>query len=479
MDKIRAFLNVVWTQRFWVLSVIGVLVGVLCWKMAATDLTDQFTKRKGEIDGAFKTVSGIKNEPTHPNEDVIQGDVQQASQQRDYVLEVWQGLYDRQRTEVTKWPESLGQPFLNHMKGRKFGDSISNRYRERYLNYIETRFDALLDIVKAQKGGATGAMGRGGYGGAGEYGGGGEYGVPGAGGADEEAAEEDDYLVQWLDQGKLQQKLSFKSTPSDMQVWVTQEDLWVYETLLGVIADTNKACGATRPDNTAVRAIIELQVGSEAATPATEKVLIPAGGGGAGGELGGEYGAGGGEYGRPGGGEYGAGGGEYGRGEFGGGEYGRDGGGGGVDDTALVSNRYLDTEGNPVEVTPGSYGSTEFRKLPIRMTLLMDQRYIPRVLIECANAALPVEVKQLSVNPDQSGEGFGGDRAGGGRGGYAVQGGADANDPTLATVDIRGVVYIYNEPDKEVMTVPGEAEAAPAGDESVSTNPPQDLAAKL
>ncbi len=457
MDQVRAIARVLWTQRFWVLSVICAIVGAVCWNMASTDISAQFTKRKGVIDGAFRDVSAIRSEAVHPNDDVNAGDLEQAKLQRNFVRAVWSELYQSQRSKVLYWPKSLGDDFVTKIEGKKFGDKISSGMRDRYLNYIETRFDALLEIVQAKKiaeGGARG--GGGGYGG--EFGGGG-YGGGGTSGVDGE--EEDDYLVQWLDQGKLQKKLYFKAKPSAMQVWVTQEDLWVYETLLDVIAKANKERGATRPDNTAVRVIVALEVGSAAAAKGKSagRVYIPKSiDGAAGGEYGGEFGGGyGGEFG--GGDDFGGGYGEEMGGGYGGGyggEFG--GGGGGASDTALLENRYLDAEGNPDPAASGTFGTTEFRQLPIRMTLMMDQRYIPQVLIECANAALPVEVKQLRVNPSKSSMGLKGSRSSSRSTSRNLQG--VAPDVNLAEVEIRGAVYIYNEPDSEALNIPGAEEDA-------------------
>ncbi len=478
MDNVRAFANIVWTQRFWVLSALCAIVGTVCWNMATSDLSAEFTKRKGTIEGAFNNVSSIERDPVHPNDDVNAGDREQAKLQRDYVLKVWQELYDRQRAEVLFWPESISKEFVEYMEKRKFGDNIRSDMRGFYHDYIETRFDALLEIVAAKKTAKRGAA-SGGYGGG--YGGGlggeeGGYGGGYAGAMGDAGLEEEDYLVLWLDQEKLQQQLLFKTKPSDMKVWVTQEDLWVYETLLEVIAKTNQARGATIPDNTAVRAIMTLQVGSAAASKSTGQVFIPqpaeggaAGGfggemGGFGGEMGG-YGGEMGGYGGEMGGEMGGYGGEMGGfgGEMGGygGEMGGMEGGG---DATLTANRYLDAEGNPDPGGEGgSFGTTEFRQLPIRMKLMMDQRWIPRILIECANATLPIEVKQLRINPEKSGSGLTG-RSNRGPSSRGLQG--MAPDPNLAEVEIRGVVYIYKEPDSVELSIPGDDENALA-DESI------------
>lgn len=459
MDQVKAFFGVLWAQRFWVLSVVSTIVAVVCWNMAASDISEDFSKRKSAIDNAYNAVNGIKQEIVHPNDDVNDGDRKQAIQQRNLVQQVWKELYEAQRNEVLFWPESLGKQFVEYMQGRQFGDSIASEMRGFYQNYINTRFDALLEIIDAKKLADGASAGRGGYGGGGEYGG--EYGGGYGAVAGIEDDEQDDYLVQWLDQGELQRKLQFPTRPSHLQVWVTQEDLWVYETLLEVIKRTNKAKGATRPDNTAVHTIVQLQVGREAAmSKSTAQIIIPQADAGGGRGMMGEYGGYGGEMGGYGGemggygGEMGGYGGEYG-GEMGG--YGR---GmdmeGGSDAAALLANRYLNDEGEPDEGgSVDSVVSTEFRQLPIRMRLMMDERYIPRILIECANATLPIEVTQLRINPDKSGVGFGGAGANSRSSSSMVKSARGMTD-----VEIRGAVYIYNEPDTDKLTIPGEEELA-------------------
>ena len=463
MDQVRAFLSVLWAERFWVLTVVCTLVGVLCWNMASSDLDAEFKKRKSAIDRIYSTVNDIKNELIHPNDDVNTGDRKQAQQQRDLVKEVWVELYESQRTAVLYWPKSISDEFVAYMQGKKFGDKISAEMRGFYNNYITSRFDALLEIVEAQEQ-LAGRGGRGGYSG-GDYTG----GLAVGGGRDADLVEEEeDYLVEWLDQLELKGKLEFQGEPSSLEVWVTQEDLWVYETLLKVIKRTNEAKGATRPDNTAVRTIVELQVGQEAGTSKIGgSLVIPqesgAVSGGRGGGEGGRGGYGEGGYGRGGEGGYGEEG--YGRGGFDEeGGYGRGGAGGSaggaIDEGILLSNRYLQDDGTPEATgSVSTVNSKEFRKLPVRMRLNMDEKYIPRILLECANATLPIEVTRVRINPDQSSAGA----AGGRRGGAARRN----LDPELTDVVIHGVVYIYNEADVQKLTIPGE-ELPPAPDDSIS-----------
>ena len=152
------------------------------------------------------------------------------------------------------------------------------------------------------------------------------------------------------------------STPSAKRIWKTQEDLWVYEALLQIIANTNKAAGADRFSNAAIRVIESLEVSSTAAQASRGKGridIVQSSAAGAGGEMGmgGEFGMEGG-MGR-GGEEIGMEGGRHGDGRADnmgrGGEMGMEGGfgRGGMTDPAaadieLFNNRYVNAKGAPI-----------------------------------------------------------------------------------------------------------------------------------
>ncbi len=465
MDQVRAIAKVIWQQRFWVLSVLGLLIAVICWKLAAGELDAQFSTRKSVIDGMFTSIQGLSNKSVHPNPAVNEKEEVEVAKQTKIVQSVWNTLYNKQKDSVLKWPKELGPQFLEYIEKLKFKDPINSSMRSIYQNYIGKRFDGLLEIVQAQKL-AAGTSGAGGYGGREYGGGGGAYrgeggyggGVPGG----DTGAIDEDYIVQWPEQDKLRARLSFsEARPTAMQIWVTQEDLWVYETLLNVIAKTNEDRQATRPDNAAIRTIQALEVGASASLGVTPgQVYIPSATGAPMGERGGMYG---GEYGgERAGGEMGGmmAGGEYGGGRAGGemgGYMGEGGGDPAAMDEALLAGRYLDAAGAPTADVGG-----EYRQLPIRMDLVIDQRYIPRLLIECANSPLPIEVKQLRINPDKSMEGFGSQGGGGGYGGMASSSGGPL-DPIFVQLQMKGSVFIYNEPTSE-------PEAAPVDDSQLAAD---------
>jgi hypothetical protein len=185
------------------------------------------------------------------------------------------------------------------------------------------------------------------------------------------------------------------------------------------------------------------------------------------------------------------------------------GGAGASIDSMLLASRYVDAEGKPIAdgSTVTSQGS-EFRRLPVRMLLMMDQKWVPRMLVECANAPLPIEVKRLRINEEKSGMdknnqafnvesagagagmAMGGYGAGGGRGPEAammmsrgpsammprggeyssIQMPTDIATTGLATVEIQGLVYIFNPPDPAMLSVPGGGEAG--GTQNLALNNP-------
>ena len=79
---------------------------------------------------------------------------------------------------------------------------------------------------------------------------------------------------------------------------------------------------------------------------------------------------------------------------------------------------------SPIRATASltAFGN-EFKRLPVRMQLWMDQRWLPQLISECANAPLQVEVQEVRINPADDGSGGGGGGRGGGGYGRGEGGG--------------------------------------------------------
>jgi hypothetical protein len=133
-------------------------------------------------------------------------------------------------------------------------------------------------------------------------------------------------------------------------------------------------------------------------------------------------------------------------------------------DAALLAVRYLDNDEKPIAAPDPAAGAsafgTEYKRLPVRMVLQMDQRWLPHLISECANAPLQVEVKEVRINPSEnggSGGGYGrGGREGGGYGSMASQEGDQMGpeaEPNIRHVIIQGIIYIFNEPNTTAIQV--------------------------
>src|SRR5690606_15362760 len=80
---------------------------------------------------------------------------------------------------------------------------------------------------------------------------------------------EPDYIVDWKNQDAIRRQLLTTSKPTDEWGWVTQEDLWIYEALLTIVAKTNR--DASGPHNAVISTITSLEVGQAAAGEAAAR----------------------------------------------------------------------------------------------------------------------------------------------------------------------------------------------------------------
>jgi hypothetical protein len=539
MDQLRTILAWLKRNHFWVLSGLVALIGIACWWKASGTLRTEFAANKQAIDSEFTSLSAQRNKPFLPNQTIIDKQKIEIDKQAKRVEETWKKLYDRQREHVLEWPADLSQDFRDRVQKLKFGEEMTREMLTDYQNYARLYFPELPKIVGAPLldagtgggyGGEGAALGRGGYGGRESYGGG--YGPGGIAGQTQGI--EEDFICEWLDQDIVRQKLIFPQRPSSMQVWVTQEDLWVYKTLLNVIRRTNEAAGATRQSNAAVRIIYALDVGQTAAQASRETgriymlpsaavsaegTLGPYGGGGEGTGTEAERGAN--PYGPPT--DLGPMGGERG----GIGAYGSGTGGPMTPEqerAVLLSHRYLGADGKPVPMGGGAGGDVsadpsmttelaapagpldltqfglEYKRLPVRMTLQMDMRWLTHLISECANQPLQVEVQEVRINAGEMGaaggergtSGYGGGGRYGGGGGYGggspyggrgpygggggrgLEGGGGGGSqfpeltgvqsfpaqPNIVDVVIQGIIYIFNEPNPDVLKTSDESQLA-------------------
>ena len=447
MEQLRTALNWLKRYHFWVLSIVVVGVAIGCWYSAAGALSKEFQTHQATIKSEFDSQARLARESFHANDTINEQQQEQIKKQADSVLQTWESLYKRQQEETLNWPEEFDETFLRVVERLKFGDDIRRDLREQYFNYIKNYFPKLPAIVNARVLAANERGGRGARGAFGPESFGPEMGGMRGGAQD---VPDDNYLVDWQDQAHVRQELEWQKTPTPLQIWVTQENLWVYRTLLQIVADTNE--GATRRTNAPVRVIESLEVGRSAAeaSKSSGRIFVPESsstgvrGMGMMPELGGsmpsmERSMGGGEI----------------PSSYGMGMGMSDSGQSGDDRAALLSGRYLDKNGRPIPVAGTSTGPEEFgveyKRLPVRMVLEMDETAIPKLIANCANQPLQVEVQQVRINPD----GVRGNRLRSSFGNSSSNLETFDAQPNIATVVIHGIIYILNEPNTATLQIAG------------------------
>jgi len=204
---------------------------------------------------------------------------------------------------------------------------------------------------------------------------------------------------------------------------MAQEDLWVYEALLRVVKNTNR--GATKTYNAPIKRIDALQIGQE--VPVVGK---KAGASGKGTTKSGESKQ------------------------------------SDSKESGLAAGRYVDNAGNPLQAGQ-QHPFAEFKIMPIRMQLLMDQRRIHRLLVECVNSNMPIEVRVLRLRPGEQQElDLAALAEKGADGGRPAKASATSEESTAEKqsvthdlpIEVQGVIYIYNPPDEGKLGTTSAAE---------------------
>ncbi len=62
----------------------------------------------------------------------------------------------------------------------------------------------------------------------------------------------------------------------------------------------------------------------------------------------------------------------------------------------------MDDKGQPLPASEPEYPYVkhpyaEFKMMPIRMSLVMDERRLPKLLVECGNSNMPIEVRRVRI----------------------------------------------------------------------------------
>ena len=501
MDQLKVILAVLKKHHFWVLGGVVLILLLGIWWQSTAGIAKEYDGRKGALKRHFADISTLAGAVDPPNEGVIAAIVRVHDKLFDNVLKAWKYLYEQQQ-EKNRLPDDLGPEFIARWNSLKADDPIPDEYRDIYWTFITNYLPKQLKRVRIwrpKEGQEEHRKAAGGL-------------MP-EGGRHRDEDVEYVGLVVW-DQGNYEQfqlRLNWSRRPSTEQIRLAQEDLWVCDTLLNIVRDLNE--GAQSHYSAPVKRIIALDIGREATKAFAEaqnalqfgNLLGAAGTSGTAAPGANPMGEGMSqppvmEPGMMGEGRMGM-------------EMGMEMGPGmmmpgnlALGD-GLLAGRYVNESAQPIPVEKGiaKHPYREFKMMPIRLSLVMDQRKIPELMVQCANSNMPIRVRQLRLSPGQAakvdylgqaatapgrnlmpaagsprergnfpmglpGE-MGNPQAGGGEdmmpgaGGLRGAGKGSYRGPYDMPVEILGIIYIYNFADPKVLgkgpAEPG-TESAPA-----------------
>jgi hypothetical protein len=400
MDKVKEVLANVQKYHFWILCALVVIVGFISWYLATSSLDRQTADNANKIKTRDSEIQTVNNTPEHPNANFLTGMDNLITPFSAHIARAWDKRYEQQKSLLI-WPASMTklEGFLeqvNHLRPIETvpfptppEKEIDNKYLDTYRHFITGELPRLAEIIGAKwyvQAGESSSSGPGttsifqrppsgleGPGG----------GLPGK--------EVDNSIVIWNEANQkqiLENHFPFASTngkkPTTLEVLYAQEDLWVFEAIMRIIKKTNGNADANY--NAHIKEISSIQIGPTARgrmgkiMPVQLRQTASATG--------------------PGG-------------------------------TAMpptssppastpptqateaeradpAFERYVDVDYNPLPVATLRNAATSTdpkiaiyavaKRIPVRMRLFMDQRYLSDLLAHCGNFNLPIEVRQVRIN---------------------------------------------------------------------------------
>ena len=475
-------------QKFWILLGMGILMTVVGWWMDTGTMAATIKTRETEIKAAEGKIPGGEI----PNAEWSSGLAALNAQQDLAVKSASRVLWERQRTRMT-WPETVAEFAWKNGYRKDIALAGRENYRTDYENDWRRVWETLRPFNRVD---GTGIV---------------DFGL-----------------------GKLPRKVWGELAPSTDEMWDAQEDLWLLEGLLQLIAEVNGGANSTRLD-AHIHVIEKLTL--HGGLPAGQRTLASAATGSSSGggamdtsSYGGGFGSG---SGGGGGGAAAAASADFDVKE----ELGDDGSGGAGQGGAMSSFGSAGALSGGASAAPKARRYIDDDKaLPFRtrgfyMTLIMDHRKIPNLISELSaseKSAWPIEIIRVQVvrlnEDDLEGRGGGGggfspgsggnsESFGGSSGanlsgggftenssfggasspGFSVEGGSSGGgaataqgaaalaalmnatqDPNMSRVAICGIITLYNEVTPEVVVAP-PATTTPAA-AAVGTQPTEDAA---
>ncbi|MDM4018372.1 hypothetical protein [Roseiconus lacunae] len=512
MDQVKEALAVAMKYGFWIGSAVVLLGGVSVWYLSTSTLDQEISKQISSINSDFQKVTSYSGEmPSQPNDlshQLMEGMIEE---RKGEVMQAWQNVFDAQR-DILTWPPVMQKEFLDEFQyardeetgevdesklklpfeqyeefGNEEHENVNPELLRRYERYIGEVLPEIAAIAKAQWKADFNKRPTGGMGGMG-----GDMGYDdmmggmgmsmGAGGPRVKvniSGSTDEPVVKWSigsQESILKDMFPWRGTkdnPSELDVYYSQENLWILKQMLQIIANVNG--DAKQAFEAKIREIKAMGIGKSVtfdegtiSDPGSRAMNM---GMGMGMDMGYDDMGMGGDYDSmdPGS--------SMGLGST-------------VEATDPGDGRYVNTAFEPIDAAtlrsaflsndPSQVAIAVAKRVPVMMKLQMEQQSIPELLAACGNAPLMVDVHQVRVMPKGASSaaggmgGMGGDMGyddmmggmemgmgmdmgmgGGGGGGMAggINAGKDEEFATDLDVEIYGLIYFWNPPSTEALGV--------------------------
>ena len=468
MDQLKEKLAVAARHGFWICTAIVTLGSIGVWYLATARLSEENAQRTGELKSDIQSVTQVRSAlPTHPNKHSHDRMEELIDSRQQEVLDAWTSVFERQRA-ILKWPTELGQDFVDEFKDlipiERFVDypptpeqQKNTELLTRYATYIGTTLPRIAEIAKTKWEAEFRRGAGGGYGG---------DGSDAMGLTPRRGGDQDETLVRWskASQEKVQGDLFpwLGQRPTTLEVYYSQENLWILKQLLQIIANVNG--DAKQPFQARVHEIKQIGIGSSVAFD-TGELAKPGESQQARSMYQDDFG------------------GDEDYEDYGDDMYGAEGMEGGTGTAVVVSpdpaeNRYVDMQQQPIPAAtlrsalnsnrPEDATIAVAKRVPVMMRLKMDQRFVHQLLAECGSAPLMVEARRVRILPqtesaadqdggmgeddmgDDYGDDYGAEDAYGGGFDAMTMGTQKTEEfPLDVDVEVYGLIYVYNPPDPE------------------------------
>lgn len=528
MDSVKPILELLKKHLFWIICAVVLLVTVFTFRSVDSSLEEQRVANVNQVETSFKSVQAISQKGDsfpegtyHPNDKTHEGMLKKTSEAKEELSKAWEMKYNEQQP-LLFWDKEIGEVAIQQFeelrpieKMMEFTPEPNTQedyrvrpvYRQAYQRLIKNALPKLAESI----GDAWQPV----------------LSRPEVTAEEKAKVSETKRVVLWNETNqaywesrftKFNNRINPEPYPRVLQVLYAQEDMWILRSILeDIIKKTNGDAKAN--DLAKVKKIDHIYIGQDAQGIVGEvdiaKSMTESGDTGSEGSNGGM--------------------GEEemmmmmmeSSGSMPGGSPGDSASGlptvrtygDGTYDPA--NGRYVDANFEPLGATTLRETFKAVKKelaylaiakrIPVRIGLVMDERSIMELLANCANARLPLEVKQVRINahkPNTTGSlasqfssgatSLASATGGGGSRGesseeemmqYEMQnmesegGGTKREDESVliggeydTNVEIYGVIYLYNPPDDSVLGEPEEAPATPV--EPTATQEPQAIIRK-